>query len=170
MDLHGGVAPPVARQGDVDLALLGRPQLPDVGGRAVAESSAVAREQQGGTVAAIARELPMADRVDAPVDDVQAPGAHAALDRLAAQPELQQLRAIHDAFLARGDCGERGIALVRSTFGSNSDLSVDLAGHAASMRPRALRDQAVVLQRQPAFVTLPVLRTAVSRRFRRHRC
>jgi hypothetical protein len=48
----------------------------------------------------------MADGVDAAVDAVEGPGAHAVGDRRADQPGLCELRCRHDSVLPRGERGQ----------------------------------------------------------------
>ena len=109
----------------------------------MAQDGALAGEQHRREVLAFARELPMAHRIDASVDQVEPPSVNPKLDLTPRETDPPQLLMPDDAMLARGKHRDQTIQLVRSTFATYSVVFVDLAWHDASIRRLRLREYAL---------------------------
>ena len=70
----------------------------------------------------------MSDRVDAPVDSVQAAGPYPSLDPRAGQAGIEQLRDMDDAVLAAGNLSDDRIGTLE--FGSHIDPNPGVARRA----------------------------------------
>ncbi len=95
---------------NVDLGSYFRADLPDASRAEVAQRCLGAAAQDGSHPPAVAGQLGPPNRVDAPVNAMQAPLPQAVLDRLRAVPEVEQLSPGDRAVLSfsdRPECGAR---------------------------------------------------------------
>jgi hypothetical protein len=76
-------------------------------------------------------QAPMADRVDAVVDDVQTSAGHAVVDRAMSEAKRHELCPRHDAVLARGECRNHFVNRTRGTSTPYIGVDVALVGHDA---------------------------------------
>jgi hypothetical protein len=134
----GPVAAPMGGRDDVEPWLLRRPQLPEVGSRAMAQDGTAAREQNRRDVAAFPTETAMTDGIDAAVDWQQPLRRDALPDLMPREADPEQLAAIDDAVLSRRQRRDRRIKHARSTFDRETRLNVKLAGHPREHRCRGV--------------------------------
>jgi hypothetical protein len=92
----------------VALGVVGR-ELPERGRRAVAQHGALAAGLDRGEEPAAHRQAGVADRIDARMDAVQAPAAHAHRDLGLREPAAAQLRERQHAPLTRCLFGDGGV-------------------------------------------------------------
>jgi hypothetical protein len=86
--------------GHFDRSLLGRPNLPQLGGALVAEQSALAAGQHGRHPTAEATDLDVSDREDPAVKTAEATGGPAVLNGAWSEAKLEELAAGDHAVLA----------------------------------------------------------------------
>ena len=98
-DAASWLAAGASRNRDVDPRRSSLPQSPEVRGRPVAERGALAAGEHGGHSPSRSVEPRVADRVNPAVDDVEAPGGHAVVDRAGPEAEVPQLGAGDHAML-----------------------------------------------------------------------
>src|SRR4051794_13055562 len=157
------VAATVGSGDHVDLSLLGRPQFPKVGRRAMAEDGAFARSQNRREVPALPADLPVADCIDAAVQGMQPLRADAISDLVARQPDAFQLLATDHTVLPGRKSRDRGVESARFTFGRYMRLKVKLATHPGRVARRA-HPAGVARRAHPAGITRRAHPAGVARR------
>lgn len=99
---HQPPDPPSVRcgHGHFDRSLLGRPNLPQLGGALVAEQGVPTAGQHGGHPAAESTDLDVSDREDPAMQTAKAPGGQAVLNGARGEAKRKELGAGDHAVLA----------------------------------------------------------------------